>query len=286
MKKTFLLLSLLSVSFSSTAQDTLTTKYTSSKAGKIFFYWGWNRAQYSRSDIQFTGDAYNFTLHNVKANDAPTGIHMDYINPLRLTIPQTLCRIGYFMSDKYALSLGFDHMKYVMDYNQTVRITGYNDIPGYEIKGNTQRLDPTFMEYEHTDGLNYINVEIERHDDITPKFITNTDIIQLNTVIGAGGGILMPRTNAKLLGFQRSDYFHVSGFGMAAKAGLNLTIYKNFFIQSEIKGGYINMPDVRTTNNSADQASQSFFFAQQNITIGGIFKFKKRHQQNPEDTHI
>lgn len=285
MKKLFFLALLFTFGISAYAQDSLATKYTSSKKGKIFFYWGWNRARYSNSDIHFIGDQYNFTLHNTKAHDAPTGIHMDYINPLRLTIPQTNCRIGYFLSDKHALSIGFDHMKYVMNYNQTVRISGYNDIPGYEITSNTKKMDPTYIEYEHTDGLNYINLEIERYDDITPGFITYTDIIQLNTLIGIGGGILFPRTNVKMMGFQRSDYFHVSGFGLGAKVGLNLTIYKNFFIQTEFKGGYIDMPDVRTTNNSADKASQSFFFAQQNFVIGGVYQFKKR-SRTPADTKI
>jgi hypothetical protein len=35
--------------------------------------------------------------------------------------------------------------------------------------------------YEHTDGLNYINTEFSRHDDISSLFkIQNTDKIQIN----------------------------------------------------------------------------------------------------------
>lgn len=64
-------------------------KYTAHNKGKFFFYWGGNRAYYSTSDIRFTGADYDFTLNNVTAQDKPKGYHVDYVNPSRMTIPQT-----------------------------------------------------------------------------------------------------------------------------------------------------------------------------------------------------
>jgi hypothetical protein len=52
------------------------------------------------------------------------------------------------------------------------------------------------------------------------------------------------KTNATLLGKERYDDFHVSGYGTSLKAGLNLTFFKHFYIQGELKGGYINMQDI------------------------------------------
>jgi hypothetical protein len=53
--------------------------------------------------------------------------------------------------------------------------------------------------YEHTDGLNYINTEFSRHDDISSLFkIQNTDKIQINLTEGVGVGLLYPKTNATL----------------------------------------------------------------------------------------
>jgi hypothetical protein len=47
--------------------------------------------------------------------------------------------------------------------------------------------------YEHTDGLNYINTEFSRHDDISSLFkIQNTDKIQINLTEGVGVGLLYP----------------------------------------------------------------------------------------------
>ena len=93
---------LLLTSQKSTAQDNITApKYSQSNKGKFFVSWGGNRDTYSKSDITFTGDNYNFTLRDVKAEDKPKGWHIDYINPTRLTIPQTNLKIGYFINDKY-----------------------------------------------------------------------------------------------------------------------------------------------------------------------------------------
>jgi hypothetical protein len=58
--------------------------------------------------------------------------------------------------------------------------------------------------YEHTDGLNYINTEFSRHDDISSLFkIQNTDKIQINLTEGVGVGLLYQKTNATLLGKER-----------------------------------------------------------------------------------
>ncbi|MCF6130285.1 hypothetical protein L1S35_11425 [Flavobacterium sp. AS60] len=256
-------------------------KYTAHNKGKMFIFWGGNRESFSKSDIHFKGPDYDFTLYDVRASDKPKGWSIDYINPSRMTIPQTNFRIGYFINDHYNISIGFDHMKYVMIQNQNVEVGGvvgdsYPDHAGvYLPSGNNNTIDltdGTFLIFEHTDGLNYINTEFSRVDDISKIFnIRNTDKFQLNITEGIGTGILYPKTNATLLGKERHDDFHVSGFGISAKVGLNLTFFKYFFIQAEMKGGYINMNDIRTTKDSADSASQHFLFLQRIIAFGGIF---------------
>jgi hypothetical protein len=82
----------------------------------------------------------------------------------------------------------------------------------------------------------------------------------------------------KLLNYERYDEFHVAGYGFSAVVGLNLAIYKHFFIQSEFKGGFINMPNIRTTISLSDGAEQSIFFSKVNIVFGATFKFRKPKQ--------
>ena len=102
--------------------------------------------------------------------------------------------------------------------------------------------------------------------------LPNTDKFQINLTEGIGAGILFPKTNTKLLNKERYDQFHISGYGVSAKVGLNVTFFKHFFIQTELKGGYIDMNDIRTTNNTADKAEQHFWFLQRIISVGGIFR--------------
>ena len=270
------------LSQSITAQENAAnpTKYTAHNKGKMFIYWGGNRENYSKSDIHFKGPDYDFTLYDVQASDKPKGWSIDYINPARMTIPQTNLRIGYFINDHYNIAIGVDHMKYVMNQKQIVAIGGvvgnsYPDHAGvYLPSGNStvDLSDGSFLRFEHTDGLNYVHTEFSRVDDISKLFkIRNTDKFQINITEGIGTGLLYPKTNATLLGKERHDEFNISGFGVSAKVGLNFTFFKYFFLQTELKGGYIDMNDIRTTHDPADKASQHFFFLQRIIAFGGIF---------------
>lgn len=260
------------------SQDDTTdpAKYTAHNKGKMYVYWGGNRESFTKSDIRFKGADYDFTLYDVEAHDKPKGWHVDYINPARMTIPQTNFRVGYFISDHYNISIGVDHMKYVMAQNRAVDFTGvYANSGSYgEILPNDQvLLTEEFLTFEHTDGLNYVNTEFARVDDISNLLkLPNTDKFQINIIEGVGAGVLYPKTNTKLLGKERHDDFHISGFGISAKVGLTFTFFKHFFIQTELKGGYINMNDIRTTKDSSDSASQEFFFLQRIVAFGGIFK--------------
>lgn len=74
------------------------------------------------------------------------------------------------------------------------------------------------------------------------------------------------------MGQARHDKFHVSGFGTSIKAGINFVLFKYFTIEGDLKGGYINMQDIRTTESSADSASQHFFFAETIVAFGGIIR--------------
>lgn len=281
MSKIALVLLLGSISFFSGIAQNRTVnpeRYTTHNKGKFFFFWGGNRGYYTTSDIRFKGNGYDFTLSDVKAVDKPKGWHIDYINPLRMTIPQTNARVGYFISNHYTISAGVDHMKYVMEQDQVVKMNGYISGTGTIHDGsyNNQEklLTEDFLTFEHTDGLNYVTVELSRVDDISKLFgIHNTDIFQLNITEGLGIGVLYPKTNTKLINKQRYDEFHIAGYGMSVKAGLNLVFFKHLMVIGELKGGYINMYDIRTTSSILDKAQQDFFYFQTMLALGWVFRF-------------
>jgi hypothetical protein len=245
--------------------------------GKFFAYWGWNWASYTDSNIRFQGDNYDFTLQNVTAQDTPSKFTFSkYFGITNLTKPQTNARIGYFFKENYTISIGVDHMKYVVDNDQFAAINGNIAIGNNKYDGiytgEQVQLTADFLRLEHTDGLNYINIELYRFDDISSWFGIDSESFQINITEGFGAGVLYPKTDTTLLGKERHDDYHISGYGLSAGLGLNITFLKHFFIQADLKGGYINMPDLKTSLSATDFASQSFYFLQNNILIGGKFR--------------
>lgn len=252
------------------------------RKGNVFFYWGWNRAAYSKSDIQFKGTDYNFTLEDAVGKDHQSAFDARlYFNPRTITIPQYNFRIGYFFHDHYNISFGADHMKYIVDPYQTVKINGTIANSGTVYDGVYNNDDiiiaPEFLYLEHTDGLNYENIEVRRFDVLLGR-----KNISLAINEGLGIGFLLPRTNATILNNARYDEFHLAGYGISGVLSLNLTFFKYFFIQSEWKGGFIHMPYIRTTMNRADKASQHFFFSQYNIAFGANFRFNGKKSKKKE----
>jgi hypothetical protein len=277
----FLIVILIFITFTLPAQNSsnIIDYNQPNRKGKMFVFWGWNRSSYSNSDITFKGDNYNFKLDDVAAKDRQTPWDASiYLNPALITIPQTNFKIGYFINDHYAISAGVDHMKYVMVANQIVNINGsISNGSAYDGKYSNDNivLEENFLTFEHTDGLNYLNVEIERVDDILKVLKRGKENLEINTVVGVGIGGLLPKTNAKLMDNQRYDDFNLAGYGFNAKIGLNITFYKYFFVQGELKGGFIHMPNIRTTKFEADKASQAFFFGEADILFGAIFRITK-----------
>lgn len=245
-----------------------------SKKGQMFVFFGWNRAIFSNSDIRFSGNGYDFQLNNVTAQDRPTKFGIVYINPGWFTVVQYNFRAGYFIKDNLALVLGIDHMKYVMDQNQTVGFKGHISDPQYAAmvqNGQVNLADEKFLTFEHTDGLNYENLGLEKYQSLINK--KNVDLVWS---YGAGIGFMFPKSNVKLFGNERSDRFHVAGLGTDVRASLNLVLWDHVMVRLEGKAGYINMWDIKTTlNNKPDKAQQDFVFGQILAGIGYTFNTKK-----------
>jgi hypothetical protein len=258
----------------------LNAQNTTSRKGNLYMYWGWNQARYTDSDIHFQGNNYDFTLENVVARDRQTPFDASvYFGLSTITIPQVNYKIGYFWHDKYDISFGIDHMKYVMRQDQTVKIKGYLQQTGSRFDGTYTGQDVVlsedFLTFEHTDGLNYLNFEVNRYDKITDLGKIKLKGIEINLTEGISVGAMLPKTNTQLLKNKRHDAYHLAGYGVGLKVGLNVTFWRHFFIQSDLKGGFINMPNIRTTASESDRAAQHFFYWQGNILFGLQFKIKK-----------
>jgi hypothetical protein len=246
---------------SAAARDAENTK-------KWSVYWGWNRSNYSNSDIHFWGDGHDFTIKNAQASDMQTDLsHLFdiYLHPANITIPQTNLRVAYQYNADTAIALNLDHMKYVMTIGQVAEVVGTAN--GAALSG-TREINDSFVAFEHTDGLNVISLEVEKQrpvDLFGPAYPARIFAL-------AGIGIVIPKSNVTMavIGQTRNDEFHVAGYSAGLGAGLEVDFYKDFFFRTAYKFGYVNLPDVLTSARG-DKASHHFTYNEILVAAGMRF---------------
>jgi len=258
------------------------TKYQRNKSrkGNFFGHWGYNFSWYAKSDLTMQGPGYNFVLKDVVAHDRPSKLSLTYLNPAKLSMPQFNFHIGYFIKDNYSISIGWDHMKYVMDVPQTVKIKGYIDpqisnpaIETGNYAGHYNNDDflvtPDFLTFEHTDGFNYASVEVERYDDV---WVSRSGKMSLTTEGGVGIGAVVPRTDVRFFGVGENNYWNIAGYGGSLKAGLRFYFNHHLFLQGSMKAGWTNLTSIHTTGrNGVDKASQKISYLENYWVIGYQF---------------
>jgi len=254
------------------------------KKGSYYITWGYNRSSYANSDIRFVGPGYDFTLLNAKALDFPTPIRdfKTYVNPELLSIPQFNFHAGYFIKDNLSISIGWDHMKYVVTDDQIVRVTGFINLqtstpsitvnPAYVGTFNQTplELDPDeFVHLEHTDGYNYASIEIEHYKSL---FQSKKSRFAIDWIRGVGIGALVPRSDVHVFGVGKNNYWNLAGGGASLKTGLKFNFSKLLFFETTIKTGATKLWDIRTTGRSVDHAEQSIVFAEFYGALGFTIK--------------
>lgn len=268
----FFLLSLLSLATFSQQADSVKRK-----KHNFFFYWGYNRSAYSKSDITMKAANYNYTLHDVVAHDRPSPFDPNiYFNPKWLSIPQFNVRAGYQLNEKWWISGGYDHMKYVVDAYQNTSISGTIDSSASQLYAgeydNTPMVldDKEFLHFEHTDGLNFISIDMEYVSNIWKSKNTK---FNFEHRAGAGLGILYPRTDVNIFGVKNANIFNLAGMGVSLKSQFRLNMWKVLFVQLSGKVGGITMPRITTSGYNGDYAKQSFLFAEVFWVVGVRFGF-------------
>lgn len=267
------------------------------RSGMWLFQWGYNRENYTPSDIHFTGPGYSFTLKDVKGNDKPEKINEKYVTPSYMAVPQYNFRISHYFTDNFNISFGQDHMKYVMSDNQPSRIQGYIDplaiqrasynpslksipylylFPGNVDKyagyhyGETINISPDFLQYEHTDGLNYFFIDVGFS---IPLWVSEDGQTGMTMVSSVGGGPVVLRSDVRLFGEGVNNHFHLSGYAVSGYVGLRIDLISHLYIEVGGKAGYIDLPDVLVNGRSKDRASQHMGFLEQIVYVGTPVEF-------------
>lgn len=269
-----LLTVLVLLSFSAAGQKWSSKKKYSTAKNTAYFYWGYNRDIYTKSDITFNGPGYNFVVHDVRAHDRPSRDFLTYVTPNSISVPQFNIRLGYYYADHWDLSVGYDHMKYVMAKDQTLFMDGEitsttnSQLSGvYDHSTGKIPIREQDLHYENTNGLNYISVQL---NNTTPRYWTNSKNFVIHQRLGLGAGPVVTQTDFFWDGNQYHSTFAVTGYGVSLHTGVRFDFFNRFFFQSNWSGGFIQLPHNRTIDGSTDFARQKFVYGQWEL-LGGIF---------------
>lgn len=241
----------------------------------FFVYWGYNRSAYLKSDLTMHGNGYDYTLYQVVAKDRPSPFDPKvYFNPVKLSIPQFNIRLGYRLNEKWSLSLGYDHMKYVVQTGQDVTMTGTVDSSASAKYAGTYSntsfyLTDQFLHFEHTDGLNFITVEL---DYVTTLWKSDDKRFWLENRSGIAPGALYPRTDVTVFEHKGPNIWNLAGGGIALRSEMRINLWKYFFVQTTAKAGLLFLPHIQTTGTKGEYAQQNIQFLEGFWSVGANFK--------------
>ncbi len=222
--------------------------------------WGYHRDMYSKSDIHFkdaTTNDYDFVLHDAIANDKPDWDHF-FTTPL--TVPQYSFSVGYFKNEKWGFEITWDHLKYVVNDNQVMRLTGQI----HEVKFDKDTLvTPAFVHFQHTNGNNYATVSVLRRFTLHKS---ENGAQRLSLLARGGAGALVPKTYASIFGQENNHTFHLAGFVLTTGASVRYDFLKHFFIEQSAKVAYADY--INAILPYQGRASHTFFSIEYLLSLG------------------
>ncbi len=255
-----------------------TKKKVSYAKGTVFFYWGYNRSGYTKSDLRLVGPGYDFTLSGVTAQDRPEKFGVVYIDPSRISIPQFNARIGYYFKDHWALSFGYDHMKYILNDRNEVTLSGTID-PGIDstwsgtYSGQPVVTDQNKFHYENSDGLNYLRFELTRTDQWLKA--GKNDWFGISTNIGVAVGGLLSFNDLTFAEQKDVRTISLSGYGISIHPSVRFEFFKHFFLQTGMSGGFHQQLKVRNRPNDPTAYTRQKYGYAAWETVGGFLFYLK-----------
>ena len=209
----------------------------------------------------------------------------EYINFNTFTVPQFDVRIGYNFKRNWAVSLGYEHMKYVMKHGPTYYLSGTIS-PGIDqatgwsgtYSGDSVVTSENTFHYENTNGLNYINVQLT---NVFKVYQTEKGNFALTTLMGVGAGPILSYNDFTFAGEKSMETVSLSGVGASGHFGLRAEFFKHLFVAANIQGGFIGQYRVKTRPNDYDSnAKQVFLYGQRDIVVGALFYIKQSDKCN------
>lgn len=249
----------------------------------MYVYWGYNRAIYSKSNVRFYSPDFNFTALDLAASDRPVRGFSNYVDIKNITVPQFNVRVGWYYKFRWDISIGYDHMKYVMDKNQSLYLEGdagtnvTSELNGkYSVNDGLIPIRHKDLHYENTNGLNYVSVQL---NNTAPLYKTKRRKFAIQRRFGFGLGPVLTQTDFAWDGqeyhSQQKQYF--SGYGLSGHAGVRFDFFSHFFFQSNWSAGFIHLPKNPVATSMSAYSQHKFVYGQWELLGGVLFYIRTKN---------
>jgi hypothetical protein len=227
---------------------------------EVYFSWGYNKEWYAKSDIHVKqaelGNDYYFI--NTIAHDKP-GWTSGILNKA-LTIPQYNYRLGWRYNNSSAIELNFDHTKYQVSEFQKLHVKGI--INNKEIDTLMDNAGKKVLDYQLNNGANFFLFNWVKFFPLK-TFGKYLDIIFVSK---QGLGFVYPHVENTIFGVSNIPRFQFGGFDIGYEAGVNIRIFKYFFIEYTNKVDYAWYRKLKVSKGFIDQKLATF----EVILLGGF----------------
>tara|TARA_R110002111_G_scaffold41290_3_gene76597 strand:- start:96 stop:950 length:855 start_codon:yes stop_codon:yes gene_type:complete len=244
------------------------TKLNTNGKGTLFGYVGYNRSAYTSSDVSFSSTNYDFIAGDMTFSDNQEEVGMgSFFNS---TSPQFNIHLGYFVANKWAITLGLDRLNYFSRNNQNVTFDGafspdaHSDFSGpYQNEEIVLNRSQLFL--EQNGGVNYARIGLLRVDQL---YKSRKAEFAVNTMVGVGIGALFSGLDYTFDNSKVQNVSSLSGFGISGQLGVRFDFFQHVFLQLSLSGGLLNQGNIQLSTDSSETASHKMGYLSPEISLG------------------
>ena len=242
------------------------------KIKSLYFSWGYNEEWYTNSTVHVEQDAIGnyYKLMNVDGHDHKGWDEKGLIFNKALTIPQYNYRLGFYINEKQdlAIELNFDHTKYIIANNQTIRLKG--TLAGKAVDTNIVFSEANGDYYFLNNGANFFLFNIVKRWGVYKSAGNN---FRLDFTGKVGVGPVVPHVQNSFFGVANDPHFQIGGWNTGVETAFRATFMKYAYLEFSQKGDYARYSGLRI----ADGIARQHFGTYELILSLGVFLPTSKH---------
>lgn len=239
----------------------------SNSKGTFFAQVGYNRSAYTKPNVQFKSNLYEYTLQNVSIKDNEESKSMGQF--FSSSSPQINVKLGYYIGNRWAITAGYNRYNTFFENNQPVGLEGTfspgsNPIYSGGVNENINLSRDQYNLYQRQ-GMNYFAIGLQRNDYL---YSSRNDKFGIQTVIGVKFGGLFTKIDYTYEGKTNKAVTSFSGIGASLDVGLKFDFFRYLFLQIGLGGGVLGQNKIKISTNEGETAKQVVGYLSPSLNLG------------------